>query len=111
METNKAEKTFTQSTLVYFDRTENGASLEPVLFDLEGYGYRLNGEFLEIYPHDLVRLKKEVGDHAFDEAMVISKDFGFDTIVFCEADFEENANPWTLSYEEWIEKIDMETDK
>ena len=87
METNKAEKTFTQSTIVYFDRTE---------FDLEGYGYRLNGEFLEIYPNDLVRLKKEVGDHAFDEAMVISKDFGFDTIVFGEADFEENANPWTL---------------
>jgi len=90
--TNKPEEVFTQSTIVYFDRYD---------FDLKGYGYRINGEFVEIHQSELPRLKEKLGDDVFNSAMQVGKDYGVDTIIFTKDDFEENANPWTLAYEKF----------
>lgn len=95
--TNTPEEIFTQSTIVYFDRHE---------FDLEGYGYRINGEFVEIHQSELPRLKEKLGDDVFNSAMQVGKDYGVDTIIFTEDDFEENANPWTLAYEQFCQESD-----
>ena len=91
-ESDKPEEVFTQSTIVYFDRYD---------FDLKGYGYRINGEFVEIHQSELPRLKEKLGDDVFNSAMQVGKDYGVDTIIFTEDDFEENANPWTLAYEKF----------
>ena len=92
---SEPEEKFTQSTIVYFDRYD---------FDLKGYGYRINGEFLEIHQSELPRLKEKLGKDVFNSAMQVGKDYGVDTIIFAEEDFEENNNPWTLAYKKFCKE-------
>jgi len=79
------EEVFNQPTIVCFDRFE---------LDIKDMFYRFNGEFIEIHPSELPKLKEKLGEVAFNTAMEISKGFGFDTIIFSEDDFQDTFNPF-----------------
>jgi|TARA_R110002020_G_scaffold10771_2_gene40858 hypothetical protein len=83
-------KTFKKDTVVCFHKTD---------FNLKGYGYyfidnpnSVQPTLLVLDPKDLPRLKKELGDESFTNALDGTKD----QILFSEEDFifNETFNPF-----------------
>ena len=79
-------KTFKEDTVIYFDRTE---------FNLKGYRYYIERDYLFIYEKDLPRLKTELGDRLYEWAVdFIGGDY--DRVAIGEEDFipNETFNPF-----------------
>ena len=81
-------RTFNKDTVIFFDRTE---------FNLKGYKYHIEGEYIFIYEKDLPRLKAELGDRLYEWAI----DFmggDIDRVAIGEEDFIQNEtfNPFEL---------------
>jgi len=81
-------KTFKEDTVIYFDRTE---------FNLKGYRYYIERDYLFIYEKDLPRLRTELGDRLYEWAVdFISGDY--DRVAIGEEDFICNETYFPFGY-------------